>query len=93
MSSILQLWDVVVVSVAVIAITAILLGLMIRVIEPPNALRRIGAALGCMVILIVVLPIIMHLWGRLSLWQRLGVVGLGLAVTLTCYPNRPGRGQ
>lgn len=82
--------------VAVIAIVVIAFGLMIRVIKPPDALRRIGAALGGMVISIVVPPIIIHLWGALSLWQRLGItalVGFGLAVAWNRYPNRSRKGS
>lgn len=96
MKSIFELWDAVVVSGAVIAIAGIALGLMTRVIEPPNALRRIGATLGCMVILTMVPPIFLHLLGTLSLWQRfviVALVGLGSAVAWERYHDRPRKGS
>lgn len=83
MMSIVVLWDTIVVSLAVIAMVVIALGMMIRVIDPPSAFRRIGAALGCMIVLVMVPSIIVHLWGALSLWQQLGIVALiGLAVAV-----------
>lgn len=73
MRSIFTLWDGMVTSSAVVAIVVISFGLMIRAIDPSSALRRIGVTLGCMAILIMVPPIIAHLWGALTLWQQLGI--------------------
>lgn len=84
MNSLLQMWDAVLASVAVIIIVVIALGLIIRVIEPPSAFRRIVATLGCMVILIMIPPIILHLWFSLSPWQQIGIVALlGFAIVVT----------
>lgn len=90
MRSIIALRDELVASAAVVAIVVIALGLMIRVIDPSIALRRIGAALGYVIILIMVPPIIVHLWGALTLWQQLGVIAaLGVTVTIVLH----GRGS
>lgn len=74
MNSLLQVWDAVIASAAVIIIVLITLGLMIPVIQPAKAFRRIGATLGCMVVLVMLPPIILHSWFSLSMWQQLGIV-------------------
>ena len=76
MNMIFELWNAMLISAAVTSIIVIALGLLIRVIEPLKALRRIGATIGCMVILVMLPPIIVHLWHSLSLWQQIGVAFL-----------------
>ncbi len=76
MTIIVLLWDMMVVSLAVIAMVIIVLGLMIRVIDPLSAFRRIGTTLGCMIVLVMVPSIIVHLWGALSVWEQLGIIAL-----------------
>ena len=93
MMSIVLLWDMMVMSLSVIAIVVIALGLMIRVIDPLSAFRRVGVTLGCMVILVMVPSIIVHLWEALSLWQQLGIVALaGLAVAVA-WERRQGHSR
>lgn len=84
MRMIVALWDVVVVSGAVIAIIVIALGFMIRMIAPPSALKGIGTSLACMVVLVMAPSITVHLWEALSLWQQLGIAALiGIAVAIS----------
>lgn len=78
MRTILRLWDIVVASAAVVAFIVIAFGLMIGAVEPCSVWKRIGATLGCAVILIVFPPIVAHLWHLLSLWQQLGMVTLAV---------------
>ena len=95
MSTIFALWNTIVISAAVIAIVIIAIGLMIRVIEPLSALRRIGGTLGCIVILAMLPPLIVHLWHWLSLWQQIGIAVLGFTAALVwnrrTKPSRKGR--
>ena len=83
MNSLLELWDMIVESVAVIIIIVTAIGTMVGLVELSLALKRIMLALSYLVLLLVLPPVIVNAWRTLSLWQHIGLIVLfWLAVVL-----------
>jgi hypothetical protein len=79
----LRLWDATVgyFAMAVIILTA--LGVMVRMVEAADGVKRIAATLGCSALLIILPAIIVGIWLRLTLWEQIGVCAVcGLVVAL-----------
>lgn len=80
MTRILSLWDAIVKSAAVIGIVVIAIGLMVRMIDARRALAKIGTALGTLLLLLALPPILVGIWHTLSFWQQVGIITLGAVV-------------
>lgn len=79
----LRLWDAVVECGAILGLILIALGIMVRLIELGEGLKRIGIVLGSAVLLVVLPAIILNIWSGLATWQKLGVIAvIGLPVAL-----------
>jgi hypothetical protein len=87
-SNFMQGWVVLTGSVAMIALILTAFGLMLGIVRPADALKRIGTILGIVMVLLLIRGIIANAWSGLSLWQRLGVTMIGTSALLVLQPRR-----
>jgi hypothetical protein len=79
----LRLWDAIVECGAILGLILTAFGMMVRLIELGDGLKRIGVVLGSAALLVMLPAIIVNIWSGLTIWQKLGVMAiLGLAVVL-----------
>ena len=74
---------------ATIAIIVTALGLMLGMVKPADALKRVGTILGTVVALNVLLHMLVATWSRISAWQHLSLIAIGL-ILLVFYGSRKG---
>jgi hypothetical protein len=79
-SSFMQGWTVFVGLLAIIALILTAFGLMLGVVKPADALRRVGLVLGVAMLLMVLPAVLVNLWSGISLWQRLGLTAIGIGI-------------
>lgn len=72
---------------AVIAIILTAVGLMLGILKPAAALRRIGIIAGIVVFFTVVPGVLAQAWNNLSVWQQLGIAVLGTVIWLCLFPQ------
>ncbi len=60
-------------SLAMIALILTAFGLMLGIVKPVDALRRVGTILGVVVLLMVIPAVLENVWSTMSLWQWLGL--------------------
>jgi hypothetical protein len=72
---------------AVIAIILTAVGLMLGIVKPATALRRIGIVAGIVILCTVVPGILAQAWNSLSVWQQLGVATIGAMIWLFLFPR------
>ena len=83
MNELLRLWDAMAISLAVVVIVVAALGMIVGFVELDHAFKRLGLALVCLVLLLILPQIIAGIWHKLSFWQHFGMILLfGLAVML-----------
>ena len=67
---------------ATIAIMVTGVGLILGTLKPADALKRIGAILGTVVALVLLTNILVNTWSRISAWQQLSLIAIGLMLLL-----------
>ncbi|MGC9224920.1 MAG: hypothetical protein ACP5E2_13415 [Terracidiphilus sp.] len=67
-------------SVTMIALILTAFGLMLGIMKPADALRRVGAIMGIVMLLLVLPAVLVNVWSDMSLWQRLGLAALGIGL-------------
>jgi hypothetical protein len=90
-SNFMQGWVALAGSLAMIALILTAFGLMLGIVKPADALRRVGAILGVVMLLMVLPAVLVNLWSGMSLWQRLGMAALGIGVWQWRRPRRQTR--
>jgi hypothetical protein len=75
-SNFMQGWVVLAGSLATIAIILMAFGLMLGIVKPADALRRVAAILGIVMLLMVIPAVLVNIWSDMSLWQRLALAGI-----------------
>jgi hypothetical protein len=75
-------------SLAMIALILTAFGLMLGIVKPADALRRVAAILGIVMLLMVLPAVLVNLWSGMSLWQWLGLAVIGLVVWQWRRPQR-----
>lgn len=83
-SNFMQGWMALAGSVAMIALVLTAFGLMLGITKPADALKRVAAILGVVMLLVVLPAVLVNIWSRMSLWQR-----LALAVITISFWRRP----
>lgn len=79
-SNLMHGWMVLMGSLATIALILTAFGLMLGILKPANA-RRCIVAIACIVILFMLIPgVLVSAWLSLSLWQRVALAAIGIAV-------------
>lgn len=81
-------WARLVESVATIALILTALVLMLGIVKPVDALKRVGAILGIVVMLMLIPGVIVSTWSGMSLWQQLGLAAIALGIWLRRRPRR-----
>ena len=90
-SNFMQGWVALAGSIAMIALILTALGLMLGIVKPADAVRRVGAILGVVMLLMVLPAVLVNIWSGMSLWQRLGMAALGIGVWQWRRPRRQTR--
>ena len=80
----MPVWHAIVGSAAMISLILTAFGLMLGIVKPAEFLKRIGTLLGIVILLWVIPGVIASAWSSLPLWQRCGVVAIGISVFLVC---------
>jgi hypothetical protein len=76
---------------AMIALILTAFGLMLGIVKPADAMRRVGAILGVVMLLTVLPAVLVNLWSGMSLWHRLALAAVVLGVCLLKRPQRESR--
>jgi hypothetical protein len=90
-SNFMQGWVALAGSLTMIALILTAFGLMLGILKPADALRRVGAILGVVMLLMVLPAVLVNFWSGMSLWQRLVLAALGIAVWQWRRPRRRAR--
>jgi len=61
---------------------------MLGIVKTSNAPQRLAAILGITILLIMLPSIVVSAWSGMSLWQKIGLVAIGI---LILQWNRPPR--
>jgi hypothetical protein len=65
---------------AVIELILTAFGLMLGLVKPGDAFRRIAAILGVVIVAMVIPAILANAWSAMSFWQRLAVAAIALGI-------------
>jgi hypothetical protein len=87
-SRFMQVWATLIGSLAMIALILTAFGVTLGMVKPADSVKRLGAILGIVIVLLVVPGVIASAWSSMSLWQRLGVTVIGIIVLLVLRPRR-----
>lgn len=79
-SNFMQGWFALAGSVATIALILTAFGLMLGIVKPADALRRVGAIIGVVILLLLAPGILASLWSAIPLWQRIAIVVIGIGI-------------
>ena len=78
-------------SVAMIALILTAFGLMLGIVKPADAFRRVASILGVVMLLLVLPAVIVSIWSGISLWQRLALAAIAMGIWLLKRPRRESR--
>ena len=90
-SNFMQGWVALAGSVATIALILTAFGLMLGIVKPADALRRVAAILGIVMLLMVLPALLINLWSGMSVWQRLGLAAIAFGIWLLKWPRGESR--
>ena len=90
-SNFMQGWVALAGSVATIALILTAFGLMLGIVKPADALRRVAAILSIVMLLMVLPAVLVNIWSGMSLWQRLGLAAIALGLWQWRRPRRESR--
>ncbi len=79
-SNFMQGWVALTGSVAMIALILTAFGLMLGIVKPSDALRRVAAILGVVMLLLVLPAVLVSIWSSMSLWQRLVLAAIAIGL-------------
>jgi hypothetical protein len=75
-------------SLAGIALILTALGLALGIVNPGDALRRAGAVLGVVMLLMALSAVLISVWSSMPVWQHIGLVAITLSVWQWLRPRR-----
>lgn len=87
----MQGWLTLVGSFAIIALVLTAFGIMLGIVKPSDAVNRVGAILGIVIVLMMAPGILAVVWSAMSLWQQIGLVAVGVIVLQLVRPRRQPR--
>ena len=61
---------------------------MLGVAKPVDILRHVGMMLAFTIILLTLPNVLMRVWLRMSIWQRIGLAAIGIGIWRFCL-RRP----
>ena len=89
-SNFMHWWINLVGSLATIALILTAFGIMLRIVKPDDVLKRIGAILSIVIVLMLIPGILVSAWSALSLWQQIVLIAIGIGAVQLLRP-RPQR--
>ena len=81
-SNFMQGWVALAGSLATIALILTAFGLMLGIVKLADALRRVAAILGVVMLLMMIPAVLVNIWSGMSLWQRLALATIVIGVWL-----------
>ena len=78
-------------SVAVIAIIVTAFGLMLGLLKPADAFKRIGVIAGTAIALFELPQIVIYAWSTIPWWQQLALIAVGLVILWAVASRREKR--
>jgi hypothetical protein len=87
-SNFMHWWINLVGSLATIALILTAFGIMLRIVKPDDVLKRIGAILGIVIVLMLMPGILASAWSALSLWQQIVLIAIGIGVVQLLRPRQ-----
>ena len=73
-------------SLATVALVVTVFRLLLGIGKPADAFRRVEAALGVVVALVLIPSVLANAWSGLPLWQRIAPAAIGIGVWLWLWP-------
>jgi len=67
-------------SFALLALIVVALGTMIGLVKPSDVAGHVGVIVGLAMVMILLVSVFVGLWASMSLWQKVILAALGLAV-------------
>lgn len=67
---------------AVLAIIVTAFGLMLGILKPADAFKRIGVIVGTVIALLIVPQVVVCTWSAIPVWQQLALIVIGLVILL-----------
>ena len=78
-------------SLATIALILTAFGIMLGIVKPADVLKHVGAILGIVIVLMLIPGVLVSAWSCMSLWQRIGLVAIGIGIWQWRRPRRQTR--
>jgi hypothetical protein len=78
-------------SIAILALIIAAFGLMLGIVKPADTLKRIGTILGSVIALIIAPCILVSAWLGMTLWEKIGLVAIGIVAWQWRRPRRKTR--
>lgn len=85
----MQSWVHMIGSLAMIALILTAFGVMLGMVKPADSVKLIGAIVGILMVFLIIPGVVASAWLSMSIWQRLGLTLIGMAVLLLIRPKRP----
>jgi hypothetical protein len=79
-SSFMHGWVALLESVATLALILTAIGLMLGVLKAAEVLKYIGSILAFVISLTILPGILLSAWTRMSLWQQIANMGIGIGI-------------
>jgi hypothetical protein len=90
-SNSMQGWLTLVGSLAIIALVLTAFGIMLGIVKRADAVNRVGAILGIVIVLVLAPGILAGVWSAMSLWQQISLVAIAVIVWQLRRPRRQPR--
>jgi hypothetical protein len=90
-SNFMQGWVALAGSLTMIALLLTAFGLMLGIVKAADALRRVGAIVGVVMLLMVLPAVLVSIWSGMSIWQRLGLAAIAIGLWQWRQPRRESR--
>jgi len=87
----MQGWLTLVGSLAIIALVLTAFGIMLGIVKRADAVNRVGAILGIVIVLVLAPGILAGVWSAMSLWQQISLVAIAVIVWQLRRPRRQPR--
>lgn len=87
----MQGWVALAGSLAMIALILMSFALMLGIVKPADAIRRVGAILGVVLLLLVLPGVIVSIWSGISLWRKIGIAGLAILFLVLARARKTAR--
>lgn len=67
---------------AVVALALTAFGIMLGLLKPADALKRVAAVVGVLVALMFIQCVLVSAWSGIYLWQQIALIAVGICVWL-----------